>query len=263
MLCRTPSLTPPPGKSPNIFFPDIMAADDELFDKALEGFTMFAFNSGEVCTCPSRALIHESIFDAFMKRALERTKAIKKGNPLDTSVALGAQNSSLQLERIMSHLTTAHAEGAECMLGGVQARLEGDLAGGFYVEPTIFHSKDTSLKIFRDEVFGPVIAVTTFKTEEEAIAIANDTSYGLGAGVWARDVNVQYRVSRAIKAGRIWANCYHAYPAGATFGGYKESGIGRETHKLALLGAFLGDRGACLLTSPFRVYQPTSRSSAS
>ena len=283
------------GKSPNVFFADIMSADDDLFDKALEGFVMFAFNSGEVCTCPSRALIEESIYDAFMARALVRVKAIKKGNPLDGSVALGAQNSALQLERIMGHVAAAHKEGAECLVGGVQATLPGAEGGGFYVEPTIFMSKDHKLRIFQDEVFGPVLAVTTFKTEAEAIAIANDTSYGLGAGVWTRDVNVMHRMARGIKAGRIWvrsplaaprrpacrrsrgspmrlatrrrrlcplpelpkpprnsqnhrrqANCYHAYPAGATFGGYKESGLGRETHKCAL-GAY--QQVKCILQS--------------
>jgi acyl-CoA reductase-like NAD-dependent aldehyde dehydrogenase len=181
-----------------------MAADDDLFDKAIEGFVMFAFNSGEVCTCPSRALIEESIYEKFMERALVRVKAIKKGNPLDTSVALGAQNSALQLERIMGHVSAAHKEGAECLIGGVQATLPGAEGGGFYVEPTIFKSNDHNLRIFQDEVFGPVLAVTTFKTEAEALKIANDSSYGLGAGVWTRDVNIMHRMGRGIQAGHIW-----------------------------------------------------------
>jgi len=222
------------GKSPNIFFPDVMEKDDSFLDKAVEGMAMFAFNSGEVCTCPSRALIHEDIYEAFMERVVKRVKAIKMGNPLDTETALGAQNSALQLSRIMSHVDAAKEAGVQVVIGGEQARLPGDHGGGFYVQPTIFKGTN-NLKIFQDEVFGPVLCVTTFKTEAEAIAIANDTRYGLGAGVWSRDVNIQHRMALAIQAGRIWSNCYHAYPAGATFGGYKESGLGRETHKSAML----------------------------
>jgi len=222
------------GKSPNIFFPDVMEKDDSFLDKAVEGMAMFAFNSGEVCTCPSRALIHEDIYEAFMELVVNRVKAIKMGNPLDTETALGAQNSALQLSRIMSHVDAAKEAGVQVVIGGEQARLPGDHGGGFYVQPTIFKGTN-NLKIFQDEVFGPVLCVTTFKTEAEAIAIANDTRYGLGAGVWSRDVNIQHRMARAIQAGRIWSNCYHAYPAGATFGGYKESGLGRETHKSAML----------------------------
>ena len=193
---------------------------------------MFALNSGEVCTCPSRALIHEDIADAFIKKVLPRVKAIKMGNPLDPETALGAQNSEVQMNRILTHIEAGKKEGAEVLIGGARAQLPG-LASGFYVEPTVFKGYN-HMKVFQQEIFGPVVCVTTFKTMGEAIKIANDTCYGLGAGVWTRDVNDQYKLARAIKAGRIWANCYHAYPAGATFGGYKESGIGRETHKAAL-----------------------------
>lgn len=221
------------GKSPNIFFADIMSADDELFDKALEGFAMFAFNSGEVCTCPSRALIQESIYEAFMERALPRVAKIKIGNPLDPTVALGAQNSELQLNRILGYLKIGQEEGAQTLIGGAAAKMQGDLANGYYVQPTVLKGHN-GMRIFREEVFGPVLAVTTFKDMADAIAIANDSPYGLGAGVWTRDVNTQMHVAKALKAGRVWCNCYHAYPAGAAFGGYKESGIGRETHKAAL-----------------------------
>ena len=221
------------GKSPNVFFADIMAADDELLDKAIEGFVMFAFNSGEVCTCPSRALIEESIYDAFMARVLPRVAAIRMGNPLDVATALGAQNSTLQLGRILKHIESAKAEGAQALIGGAQAQLPGTEAGGYYVQPTVFKGHN-QMRIFQEEVFGPVVSVCTFKDEAEAVALANDTSYGLGAGVWTRDVNRQFRVAKAIKAGRVWCNNMHAYPAGAAFGGYKESGIGRETHKAAL-----------------------------
>ncbi|NRF70982.1 aldehyde dehydrogenase [Aquincola sp. S2] len=221
------------GKSPNIFMPDIADADDALFDKAIEGLVLFAFNQGEVCTCPSRALIHESIYDKFMARALERVKAIKQGSPLDTDTMMGAQASAMQMDKILSYLEIGKAEGAQCLIGGGRAELGGDLAGGYYVQPTLFKGNN-SMRIFREEIFGPVLAVTTFKTEEEALQIANDTPYGLGAGVWTRDGGAAYRMGRAIKAGRVWTNCYHAYPAHATFGGYKESGIGRETHKMML-----------------------------
>jgi len=221
------------GKSPNVFFPDIAAQDDDLFDKAIEGLVLFAFNQGEVCTCPSRALIHESIYDRFIARAIDRVKAIKQGNPLDTETMMGAQASSMQLDKIMSYLEIGKQEGAQCLIGGGRAQLGGDLAGGYYIEPTLFKGTN-DMRIFREEIFGPVLAVTTFKTEEEALRIANDTPYGLGAGVWSRDINTAFRMGKGIKAGRVWTNCYHAYPAHATFGGYKESGIGRETHKMML-----------------------------
>jgi aldehyde dehydrogenase len=221
------------GKSPNIFFEDIADADDALFDKAIEGLVLFAFNQGEVCTCPSRALIQESIYDKFMARALDRVKAIKQGNPLDTDTMMGAQASSMQMDKIMTYLDVGKQEGAKLLIGGGRAQLPGELAGGYYIQPTLFKG-DNSMRTFREEIFGPVLAVTTFKTEAEALQIANDTPYGLGAGVWTRDTNTAYRMGRAIKAGRVWTNCYHAYPAHATFGGYKESGIGRETHKMML-----------------------------
>ena len=221
------------GKSPNIFFADVMDKDDGFLDKAIEGLVLFAFNQGEVCTCPSRALIHESIYDAFMERALKRVAAIKHGNPLDTDTMMGAQASKEQLTKIMSYLDLGKQEGAEVLCGGGQAQFGNELDGGYYVQPTLFkgHNK---MRIFQEEIFGPVLAVTTFKDEAEALAIANDTLYGLGAGVWSRNGNVAYRMGRAIKAGRVWTNCYHAYPAHAAFGGYKESGIGRETHKMML-----------------------------
>jgi len=221
------------GKSPNVFFADVMDHDDAFLDKAVEGLVLFAFNQGEVCTCPSRAIIHESIYDRFMERVLSRVAAIKQGNPLDTDTMLGAQASKEQLTKITSYLDLGKQEGAEVLIGGSQAQMSGDLAGGYYVQPTIFkgHNK---MRIFQEEIFGPVLAVTTFKDEADALAIANDTLYGLGAGVWSRNGNVAYRMGRAIKAGRVWTNCYHAYPAHATFGGYKESGIGRETHKMLL-----------------------------
>jgi aldehyde dehydrogenase len=221
------------GKSPNIFFADVADADDDFFDKAIEGLVLFAFNQGEVCTCPSRALIHESIYDKFMARVLTRVKAIKQGSPLDTDCMMGAQASQVQMDKIMSYMDIGINEGAELLVGGQRADMPADLAGGYYVQPTLFkgHNK---MRIFQEEIFGPVLAVTTFKDEAEALALANDTPYGLGAGVWSRDGSVAYRMGRAIKAGRVWTNCYHAYPAHATFGGYKESGIGRETHKMML-----------------------------
>ena len=221
------------GKSPNVFFADVAAEDDDFFDKAVEGVVLFAFNQGEVCTCPSRAIIHESIYDRFMERILGRVAAIKQGNPLDPSTMLGAQASKEQLTKILTYLDLGKQEGAQVLAGGSQAKMEGELAGGYYVQPTLFkgHNK---MRIFQEEIFGPVLAVTTFKTEAEALSIANDTLYGLGAGVWSRDGNTCYRMGRAIKAGRVWTNCYHAYPAHAAFGGYKESGIGRETHKMML-----------------------------
>ena len=221
------------GKSPNIFFADVMDKDDSFLDKAIEGLVLFAFNQGEVCTCPSRALIQESIYDKFMERCLARVATIKQGNPLDTETMMGAQASQEQMTKIQSYLELGKQEGAECLIGGARAELEGDLAGGYYILPTLFkgHNK---MRIFQEEIFGPVLAVTTFKDEAEALAIANDTLYGLGAGVWSRNGNVAYRMGRAIQSGRVWTNCYHAYPAHAAFGGYKESGIGRETHKVML-----------------------------
>jgi aldehyde dehydrogenase len=221
------------GKSPNIFFADVMDADDEYFDKVLEGFALFAFNKGEVCTCPSRALIQESIFDKFMERAIARVEKIKVGNPLDLSTMMGAQASSTQLEKILRYIEYGNQEGAKCVTGGKRAHIGGDFEDGYYVEPTVFVGNN-KMRIFQEEIFGPVLSVTTFKKLEEAIEIGNDTLYGLGAGVWTRDGNVAYRVGREIKAGRVWTNCYHAYPAHAAFGGYKQSGFGRETHKMML-----------------------------
>ena len=221
------------GKSPNIFFADVMDADDDYFDKALEGFAMFALNQGEVCTCPSRALVQESIYDQFMERAVARVKKIKLGHPLDMTTMVGAQASTDQLEKILSYFDIGRQEGAQVLTGGKRAEHTGELAGGYYVEPTIFagHNK---MRIFQEEIFGPVVSVTKFKDEADALAIANDTLYGLGAGVWSRNGNTAYRMGRAIQAGRVWTNCYHAYPAHAAFGGYKASGIGRETHKMML-----------------------------
>jgi aldehyde dehydrogenase len=221
------------GKSPNIFFKDVAAADDDFLDKAIEGLVLFAFNQGEVCTCPSRALIHEDIYDAFMAKALQRIGQIKQGNPLDTETMMGAQASALQMDKILSYMEVGRQEGAQCLIGGGRAELGGELANGYYIQPTLFKGHN-GMRIFREEIFGPVLAVTTFKTEAEALAIANDTPYGLGAGVWTRDGSTAYRMGRGIQAGRVWTNCYHAYPAHATFGGYKESGIGRETHKMML-----------------------------
>ena len=221
------------GKSPNIFFSDVCREDDDYFDKAIEGFVLFALNQGEVCTCPSRALIHESIYDEFMERALKRVAAIKQGNPLDPTTMIGAQASSEQKEKILSYFDIGRQEGAELLIGGEGATLDGDLAGGYYVKPTVFkgHNK---MRIFQEEIFGPVVSVTTFKDDADALSIANDTLYGLGAGVWSRDANTCYRFGRAIQAGRVWTNCYHAYPAHAAFGGYKQSGIGRENHNKML-----------------------------
>ncbi len=221
------------GKSPNIFFEDVMAQDDDYLDKAVEGFVMFALNQGEVCTCPSRALVQESIYDRFMEKAIERVKQIKQGNPLDTDTMIGAQASAEQLDKILSYINIGKEEGAELLVGGGQKVLDGDQEGGYYVQPTVFKG-DNSMRIFQEEIFGPVLAVTTFKTKEEALSIANDTLFGLGAGVWTRDMNTAYRFGRAIEAGRVWTNCYHQYPAHAAFGGYKMSGIGRENHKMML-----------------------------
>ena len=221
------------GKSPNIFFDDVMAEDDAFLDKAIEGMVLFAFNQGEVCTCPSRALIQESIYDRFIERALQRVAAIKQGSPLDTDTMMGAQASAMQMDKIMSYLAVGKEEGAQVLIGGDRAHLGGELSEGYYIQPTLFKGHN-QMRIFREEIFGPVLAVTTFKNEAEAMAIANDTPYGLGAGVWTRDGSRAYRFGRGIQAGRVWTNCYHAYPAHATFGGYKESGIGRETHKMML-----------------------------
>ncbi|THV15673.1 aldehyde dehydrogenase [Rhizobium rhizophilum] len=221
------------GKSPNIFFEDVMREDDDYLDKALEGFAMFALNQGEVCTCPSRALVHEKIYDRFMEKALKRVAAIRQGDPLDMSTMIGAQASSEQLEKILSYMDIGRQEGAEVLIGGERNNLSGDLAGGYYVKPTVFkgHNK---MRVFQEEIFGPVVSVTTFKDDAEALEIANDTLYGLGSGVWSRDANRCYNFGRNIQAGRVWTNCYHAYPAHAAFGGYKQSGIGRETHKMML-----------------------------
>jgi aldehyde dehydrogenase len=221
------------GKSPNIFFADVLAEDDDFFDKAIEGFVMFALNQGEVCTCPSRALIHEKIYDRFMERALRRVADIVQGDPLDPATMIGAQASSEQLEKILSYIDIGKQEGAELLIGGERNALPGDLAGGYYVKPTVFKGHNR-MRIFQEEIFGPVVSVTTFKDDAEALAIANDTLYGLGAGIWSRDANRLYRFGRAIQAGRVWTNCYHAYPAHAAFGGYKQSGIGRETHRMML-----------------------------
>lgn len=221
------------GKSPNIFMPSIADADDEFFDKCVEGAVMFALNQGEVCTCPSRILVHESIYDKFMERVVARTKAIKMGNPLDGETMMGAQASNDQYEKILSYMDIGRQEGAEVLCGGAAANLGDGLNEGYYIQPTILkgHNK---MRVFQEEIFGPVTCVTTFKTVEEAIEIANDTLYGLGAGLWTRDAHEIYQMPRAIEAGRVWVNCYHAYPAHAPFGGYKKSGFGRETHKMML-----------------------------
>ena len=221
------------GKSPNIYFADIMNAEPDFIDKAAEGLVLAFFNQGEVCTCPSRALIQESMYDDFMPRVMQRTKAIKRGNPLDTEVQVGAQASKEQFDKIMSYMDIAREEGAEFLAGGNRESVDPSLYNGFYIQPTLIkgHNK---MRTFQEEIFGPVVAVTTFKDEAEALAIANDTEYGLGAGVWSRDINVAFRMGRGIQAGRVWTNCYHQYPAHAAFGGYKKSGVGRETHKMAL-----------------------------
>ena len=221
------------GKSPNIFFPDVMEADDAFFDKALEGFAMFALNQGEVCTCPSRALVHESIYDKFMERAVARVEKIRMGHPLDAGTMMGAQASNDQLEKILSYFDIGRREGAKVLTGGSRALLEGELKDGYYIRPTILEGNN-KMRVFQEEIFGPVVSVTRFKNLDDAISIANDTLYGLGAGVWSRDMNTCYRVGRGVKAGRVWTNCYHLYPAHAAFGGYKQSGIGRENHKMML-----------------------------
>jgi aldehyde dehydrogenase len=211
----------------------VMDKDDAFFDKCLEGFAMFALNQGEVCTCPSRVLVQESIYDRFMERAVKRVEAIKQGNPLDSSTMIGAQASQEQLEKILSYLDIGRQEGAKVLTGGAQAMLDGDFASGYYVKPTIFEGHN-KMRIFQEEIFGPVVSVTRFKDEAEALEIANDTLYGLGAGLWTRDNARAFRVGREIQAGRVWTNCYHLYPAHAAFGGYKQSGIGRENHKMML-----------------------------
>ena len=221
------------GKSPNIFFSDVLAANDDFQDKALEGFTMFALNQGEVCTCPSRSLVQADIYDEFLAMAAIRTKAVRQGDPLDTETMIGAQASNDQLEKILSYIEIGKSEGASVITGGERAELGGDLAGGYYVQPTVF-AGENSMRIFQEEIFGPVVSVTSFTDYDDAIRIANDTLYGLGAGVWSRDGNTAYRAGRDIKAGRVWTNCYHMYPAHAAFGGYKQSGIGRENHKMML-----------------------------
>jgi aldehyde dehydrogenase len=228
-----PSTTELGGKSPNVFFADVMDEDDEYLDKAVEGLVLYAFNKGEVCTCPSRALIQESIYDRFMERALDRIGKIRQGNPLDPTTMIGPQVSAQQLEKITSYVDIGQQEGAECLIGGKRAELGGEFEGGYYFEPTVLkgHNK---MRVFQEEIFGPVLAVTTFADEEEALAIANDTLYGLGAGVWTRNGNLAYRMGRGIKAGRVWTNCFHLYPAGAAFGGYKISGVGRENHQMML-----------------------------
>jgi aldehyde dehydrogenase len=228
-----PSTTELGGKSPNIFFADVMDRNDAFLDKAVEGLVLYAFNKGEVCTCPSRALIQESIYDRFMERCLERIGRIRQGNPLDLSTMMGPQNSKQQLDKIMSYVDIGRQEGAELLIGGKQPKLDGELADGYFFEPTVLkgHNK---MRVFQEEIFGPVLAVTTFRDEADALEIANDTLYGLGAGVWTRNGNLAYRMGRAIKAGRVWTNCYHQYPAGAAFGGYKMSGVGRELYRETL-----------------------------
>ncbi|GLZ15037.1 putative aldehyde dehydrogenase [Actinomadura sp. NBRC 104425] len=238
------------GKSPNIFLPDVLAADDEFLDKAVEGFVMFALNQGEVCTCPSRALIASSIYDEFMSRALARTEAIKTGNPLDPETMIGAQASNDQYEKILSYIDIGRKEGAEVLTGGGPRTVPG-LEGGYYIEPTVFKGTN-DMRIFQEEIFGPVVSVTTFDSVDEALKIANETLYGLGAGVWTRDGSTAYRMGRAIKAGRVWTNCYHAYPAHAAFGGYKQSGIGRENHR-AMLDHYQQTKNLLVSYSPKRL----------
>ncbi|OJU86839.1 MAG: aldehyde dehydrogenase [Burkholderiales bacterium 66-5] len=221
------------GKSPNIFFADVMDADDEFLDKALEGFSMFALNQGEVCTCPSRILVQESIYEKFVERGTKRVQAMKQGHPLDMSTMVGAQVSQVQMDKILGYIDIGRGEGAKCLTGGERLRAGDETNDGFFVKPTLLFGQN-NMRVFQEEIFGPVASVTTFKTAEEAIKIANDTEYGLGAGVWSRNGNTAYQMGRAIKAGRVWTNCYHLYPAHAAFGGYKKSGIGRENHKMAL-----------------------------
>jgi len=237
LKCAADSLIPSTvelgGKSPNVIFADVMDHEDAYLDKVIEGLLLAFFNQGEVCTCPSRALIHESIYEPFMQRVLERVKTIKQGNPLDINTQVGAQVSQQQLDRIMSYLEIGKNEGAELLTGGVRPSMASENSQGYYLSPTILKGTN-DMRVFQEEIFGPVISVTTFKDEAEALAIANDSQYGLGAGVWTRDMNLAQRMGRSIEAGRVWINCYHAYPAHAAFGGYKRSGIGRETHKVAI-----------------------------
>jgi len=221
------------GKSPNIFFADVMERDDRFLDKAIEGLVLYAFNKGEVCTAPSRALVQESMYDRFMERCLDRIGRITQGNPLDPTTMIGAQNSTQQLEKIMGYVDIGIQEGAEVLIGGERTPLGGERVDGYYFEPTVMQGHN-NMRIFQEEIFGPVLAVTTFTDEADAVRIANDTLYGLGAGVWTRNGNLAYRMGRAIKAGRVWTNCYHLYPAGAAFGGYKISGVGRENHQMML-----------------------------
>ncbi len=221
------------GKSPNIYFEDVMNAEPSFIDKAAEGLVLAFFNQGEVCTCPSRALVQESIYPQFMQVVMEKVKKIKRGDPLDTDTMVGAQASQQQFDKILSYLEIAQQEGAELLVGGKVEKLEGDLSTGYYIQPTLLKGNN-AMRVFQEEIFGPVVSVTTFKDEAEALAIANDTEFGLGAGVWTRDINRAYRMGRGIKAGRVWTNCYHLYPAHAAFGGYKKSGVGRETHKMML-----------------------------
>jgi aldehyde dehydrogenase len=228
-----PSTTELGGKSPNIFFADVMQADDEFLDKAIEGLVLYAFNKGEVCTCPSRALIQESMYDAFMERVLPRIAAIRQGHPLNLDTMMGPQVSTSQIEKIDNYVHIGLNEGAQLLIGGERSHLGGELEGGYYYKPTVLKGQN-QMRVFQEEIFGPVLAVTTFKDEQEALAIANDTLYGLGAGVWTRDISRAYRLGRAIKAGRVWTNCYHQYPAHAAFGGYKISGVGRENHRMML-----------------------------
>ena len=237
LRCAADSLIPSTvelgGKSPNVYFADVMQHEDDYLSKCVEGLVLAFFNQGEVCTCPSRALIQESIYDDFIKLVVERAQTIVRGNPLDTDTQVGAQASLEQYERIMGYLDLGKKEGVEMLIGGDACQLSGDLQQGYYIQPTLMRGSN-NMRVFQEEIFGPVVGVTTFKDEAEALAIANDTEFGLGAGVWTRDMNLAYRMGRSIKAGRVWTNCYHAYPAHAAFGGYKKSGIGRETHKLAL-----------------------------
>jgi aldehyde dehydrogenase len=221
------------GKSPNVFFEDIMAADDDFLDKALEGFALFALNQGEVCTCPSRALIQASIDPAFTERAVARVASIRQGHPLDTETMVGAQASTEQMDKIQAYLDIGRQEGAEILVGGERPQVDAEIADGYYMAPTVFRGHNR-MRVFQEEIFGPVLSLTTFGDEAEALSIANDTLYGLGAGVWSRDANRLYRMGRGIKAGRVWTNCYHLYPAHAAFGGYKQSGIGRENHRMML-----------------------------
>jgi aldehyde dehydrogenase len=236
------------GKSPNIFFADVMDEDDAFFDKCMEGFAMFALNQGEVCTCPSRALVDAKIYDRFMERALKRVEKIKQGHPLDPSTMLGAQASNDQVEKILSYFDIGRKEGAKVLAGGKRASLEGELAEGYYIEPTVFEGHN-KMRIFQEEIFGPVVSVTKFNGDEEALAIANDSLYGLGAGIWTRNGTRAYRFGRAIQAGRVWTNCYHLYPAHAAFGGYKQSGIGRENH-LKMLSHYQQTKNMLVSYSP-------------